>query len=392
MDNLTHSLVGVLVVKTGLERRVPYAVPAAIVAANGPDIDLIASLGGRWSYLTHHRGVSHSIIGVILISVVIASVFWLIERFAARRGKREPRNNLRGLLVLCLIAGATHPLLDWTNNYGVRPFLPFDGRWFYGDLVFVFDPWLWLVLGGAAFLITGGSRTRNIVWAILGALLTVLMVVGLNLSLPNKRVPVEFGTVALWFIGLLLVAVLYRFRGRLLNYRWLAAAALCFVPCYWLGLAVVRHRVATEVMPFVSREVAGDGKQLKQVALMPTFGDPWRWQGLAETDATVYRITYVPRYTPVLRTDIERFDGPNKLQTRLVAAASRDPRAQVFFGFARFPLAHVDTFCTDKTIVRFVDLRYTEPSTGGEPFSVDVPVNCLTLFGQPVPGVLSEGK
>jgi inner membrane protein len=383
MDNLTHSLVGVLVAKTGLERGVPYAVPAAIVAANGPDIDLIASLGGRWSYLTHHRGVSHSIIGVILISVVIALVFRLIERFAARRGKREARNNLPGLFILCLIAGATHPILDWTNNYGVRPFLPFDGRWFYGDLVFVFDPWLWLVLGGAAFLITATSRGRILCWAVLGFVLNAVMLVGVNLSLPNKRAPVETGTIVIWLIGLGVVALLYRFRGRVTNHRRLAVAVLCLIPLYWAGLAWARHRVAAEAGPNVETLIS---EPVQRLVWMPTFGDPWRWQGLAETDSAVYRVTYVPRYAREMRTELERFGGPHKMQDRLVQAAARDPRAQVFIGFARFPLVRVDSFCTDKTIVRFVDMRYTEPSTGGEPFSVDVPVDCPALFGQGLPG------
>jgi inner membrane protein len=35
---------------------------------------------------------------------------------------------------------STHPLLDYMNTYGVRPFLPFDGSWFYGDTLFVIDP------------------------------------------------------------------------------------------------------------------------------------------------------------------------------------------------------------------------------------------------------------
>ena len=34
---------------------------------------------------------------------------------------------------------ATHPILDYANNYGLRPFLPFDGAWYYGDVLFIFD-------------------------------------------------------------------------------------------------------------------------------------------------------------------------------------------------------------------------------------------------------------
>lgn len=381
MDNLTHSLVGLLVAKTGLERQAPLAVPAAIIAANAPDLDLIASLGGRWSYLAHHRGGSHSIIGVVAISLAVAGIFWLIERFWARRENRAPRGSLRGLAFLSLLAGFTHPLLDWTNNYGVRPFLPFNDRWYYGDLVFVFDPWLWLVLAGTAFFVTATSRLRILVWLGIGALLTALMVVGYNLSLPSKRAPAQFGTLLLWLVGIMVVVVIYRFRARLPSCRWLAFAALCFLPLYWSGLAWIRAGVRSEVVPVAEGYANSDGEHLRRLALMPTFGDPWRWQGLADTDGAVYRLTYLPLDSPDLRTSGERFPGPEGLQRRLVDEAKKDPRVKIFMDFSRFPLARVDPLCTDKTIVRFVDMRYTEPSTGGAPFSVDVPVNCVALSG-----------
>jgi inner membrane protein len=46
--------------------------------------------------------------------------------------------------------------LDWLNTYGVRLLAPFDWRWFYGDAVFIVDPWIWVVLGTGVWL--GGRR------------------------------------------------------------------------------------------------------------------------------------------------------------------------------------------------------------------------------------------
>ena len=56
------------------------------------------------------------------------------------------------ILSSVLIVIATHCLMDFTNSYGWRPFLPFLDRWYYGDLVCIVDPYLWLILGGAVFL------------------------------------------------------------------------------------------------------------------------------------------------------------------------------------------------------------------------------------------------
>ncbi len=42
------------------------------------------------------------------------------------------------------------------NTYGMRWLMPFSGRWFYGDSLFIVDPWMWIVLGAGVFL----SRRR----------------------------------------------------------------------------------------------------------------------------------------------------------------------------------------------------------------------------------------
>jgi inner membrane protein len=53
----------------------------------------------------------------------------------------------RELLFLAGISIISHPMLDTLNTYGVRWLMPFSGRWFYGDVLFIVDPWLWLALG-----------------------------------------------------------------------------------------------------------------------------------------------------------------------------------------------------------------------------------------------------
>src|SRR5207249_4324510 len=169
MDGLTHSLVGLASAKAGLERLSPYATAVCILSANAPDIDFVSFFfGGRWVLLQHHRGITHSIVGTLILGLLIPSILFVTERAIAIWRKRPPRIQYRGLLLASLIAAATHPLMDWTNNYGVRPLLPWDGKWFYGDLVFIIDPYIWLVLGGAAFLLTSNRRLKIIGWAVLG--------------------------------------------------------------------------------------------------------------------------------------------------------------------------------------------------------------------------------
>ena len=159
MDNLTHTLVGVTVAKAGLEKLSPGASVLCVLAANAPDADVIVlAFGDRWAFLQHHRGITHAIVGVIGIAFLLPLIFYAIDHLWSRFRNQTPKTKIKGLLIASFIASATHPFLDWTNNYGIRFFLPWSQKWSYGDLVFIVDPYLWLILGGAGFLLTAKTR------------------------------------------------------------------------------------------------------------------------------------------------------------------------------------------------------------------------------------------
>src|SRR5262249_52844081 len=125
MDPFTHSLVGLTAAKAGLERLSPLATTVCVVAANSPDSDIVVDLTtDRWNYLHHHRGITHSIVGVVALALVVPTIVWLAERGWSLLRKQKAKSRYRGLLLASAIATATHPLMDWTNNYGVRPLLP----------------------------------------------------------------------------------------------------------------------------------------------------------------------------------------------------------------------------------------------------------------------------
>src|SRR6478672_8893094 len=180
MDPFTHTLVGLTAAKTGLEKLSPLATTVCVLAANSPDSDIIVGLTtDRWNYLHHHRGITHSIVGVIALALIVPTLVWLIDWAWARFRKQRAKSRYRGLLLVSAIATATHPLMDWTNNYGVRPFLPWSGRWVYGDLVFIVDPYILLLAGGAAFLATSNRWPKIVLWTLLGsAFVTLSFIIG----------------------------------------------------------------------------------------------------------------------------------------------------------------------------------------------------------------------
>ena len=50
------------------------------------------------------------------------------------------------------LAGLSHILLDFTDNYGVRPYWPFSERWYSWDIVYLADPVVTLLLLGGLLL------------------------------------------------------------------------------------------------------------------------------------------------------------------------------------------------------------------------------------------------
>ena len=206
MENLTHSLVGLTAAKAGLERLSPGATAVCLLAANGPDSDIVVlAFGDRWSFLQHHRGITHAIVGVIALALILPLIFYAVDWLWSRFRNQTPRVKLKGLLIASFIASATHPLMDWTNSYGIRFLLPWNPKWFYGDLVFIADPYLWLILGGAAFLLSARTTSGKVIWALAAATFTFLLVASPRTNgLPNLR----FLTF-LWIVTLVALIVLF---------------------------------------------------------------------------------------------------------------------------------------------------------------------------------------
>ncbi len=372
MDNLTHSLVGLAAAKAGLEKLAPGATVLCVLAANSPDADIVTLVGGRWTYLQNHRGITHSIAGTIALALALPLVFhgwvWLI----ARLRKRKPATRLRGLMIASIVVTATHPLLDWSNNYGVRFLLPWNSRWFYGDLVFIMDPVFWLVLGGAVFLVAARTRMQISVWIVIAAIPSLLVFFG----------PADRGGLAnalplriIWITALVGLVILYT---RQVGPRWgakIPRAALMIMVVYVAGLFVV-HTLALRRLSAVASEITKTTNEHPvAMAAMPTLANPLRWLCVVETETTAYRFE-LALGEGAKPAHLVRYQKPAAFSSPAVAHAEADYRAQVFLGFARFPVLQVaDPNCTTQTLVQFADLRYTEPGSNGT-FSLEVPVEC----------------
>lgn len=374
MDNLTHSLVGLVASKAGLERLSPGTTTLCVLAANAPDADILALVfGGRWTFLHHHRGITHSILGTITLALALPLVFYLGDLLRAKIGGRPRLVRLGGLMVASLVVTATHPIMDWANNYGVRFLLPWNSKWFYGDFVFIVDPFLWLVLGGAAFLLTSKSRKHIIVWMVIALVPSYLVLVGP--AGPNRLV-YEGLLRLLWIVALIVLVTLYKRKiGGRLGAK-IAIIALATVTIYWAGLSV-SHAVALNKAKIEAYSIAkGNGEELVNVAATATVANPTYWVCLMETDRATYRFNLSLIHDPPGTTHLVRYEKPPP-SDQAIGQAADDSRVQIFLGFARFPVIRVvGEDCLTQTLVQFADLRYTEPGRGRGTFSLELPVDC----------------
>ncbi len=147
MEPITHFLTGACLARAGLNRKTALATATLTLAAEAPDIDVLGNLKGRVFGFAHHRGFTHSFLGLLFVSAMIVGVVYLWWRLRGRKIKDPNLPPRWGLLfVFAYLAGLTHILLDFTNHYGVRPFWPFLEKWYSWHIVFIVEPTILILL------------------------------------------------------------------------------------------------------------------------------------------------------------------------------------------------------------------------------------------------------
>lgn len=307
MDPLTHTLLGANLASTRLRDTTRLAAAALVIGANLPDVDSILYFTGHEDLaLGFRRGWTHGVLALVVLPFLQTALLLLYDRL---RPHPERRAHAGWLLALSAGAILTHPFLDWLNNYGMRWLMPFRGTWFYGDSVYIMDPWLWLILG-AGWLV--GKRPTPLLiglWAFFtGAIAWVV----------SSRSTEYLAVVALVAV-VLLFALLWRTQ------KHLAGAALVLATLY-IGGRLTIHAVTVRA---VQREIPD------AVRLMagPHPIDPRRWNVIAQTPHEYRFGDYVwgEGLTLAAETRPVPVDSPE------YRAARAHPDVDGFMTWARFP-------------------------------------------------------
>jgi inner membrane protein len=362
VDPITHTLAGASMARAGLHRVSPLATATLILGANAPDIDIFASVAGSYASLALRRGWTHGPVAMVVLPFVVAGLVMGWDRWIRRRRHpTAPPVRWADILLLALLGVASHVPLDWLNTYGVRLLMPFSGRWFYGDAVFIVDPWLWLILGGGLAVAGGRSRRGTIAWGALGILLSLPLLLAPQVPDPARGV---------WLVGMTVV-VLLRMRVGVppLVPRGNSAADRPALLSSVLALVYIVVLVgASAVGERMGREVARSGgtPEIREVLYSPRPANPFA-AGLVVVTGEDYR-----------HGSFRWFPGPGEPRVRLedravprgdwsdpaVARALEHPDVRHYLVWSRFPFVQVEPV-EEGTAVTVGDARYPAGTAAG---------------------------
>jgi inner membrane protein len=181
MDPITHTLAGATMARAGLDRRTPLAAATLMLGANAPDIDILAMFAGEYAAIAFRRGWTHGPLAWPLLVLGLVGIMLAWDRWVRRR--RDPAAapaDARALALLAAIGVLSHPALDWLNTYGIRLLMPVGREWYYGDAVFIVDPYVWLVLGAGLLFPRRTARRVRIAGSVVMAY--VLLLIGASVA------------------------------------------------------------------------------------------------------------------------------------------------------------------------------------------------------------------
>ncbi len=110
MEPITHFLTGACLARSGFNRKTALATATMTLAAEAPDIDILGSFKDPVFGFAHHRGFTHSFLGLIMVEAVVVGLMYFIWRVGGRKVKGPQAAATLGLAVFSsYIATDSHP-------------------------------------------------------------------------------------------------------------------------------------------------------------------------------------------------------------------------------------------------------------------------------------------
>lgn len=336
MDPLTHTLLGANLSATSLGDKTRFAAAALILGANAPDIDAVTYFIDSDLALGVRRGWTHGVLALLVLPIVLALLLALLARM--KWGTRD--FDVRWVLVLSAIGVWTHPFLDWLNTYGMRWLMPFDDTWFYGDAVYIMDPWLWLVLG------VGWLSGRRPTFPLIALWLLFALLLSRIVARRSPEYLVVLAIVAVVLFATLMWRAGAEREGRSRRIATVALVVACGYVAARLGISE-----ATEARVFrqLSEQAA-----IEEVMVSPDPIDPTKWRFVADAEPEYQYGAFSWIHEPHLTLSPETV--PKAPPAPGCAEARTHPSVQGLVTWARFPTCEVERRGSE-TLVHLYDAR-----------------------------------
>jgi inner membrane protein len=271
LDNLTHTLAGVLAGETlsRVTRSSPDGLPEPdrrnlivtmmAIGSNVPDLDFLSSAisGDKLEYMLEHRGHTHTIIGAVIGAAILYACCLLWCRLRRQQLSSTDRVQLAGISLLALLL---HVTMDFTNNYGVHPFWPFYNGWLYGDTIFIWEPLLWSAVAPLIFIL----RTK-----LARVLIAALLLAAIAACFGSGLVPTGFAI----FMVVLTAAMLA--IGRQVQPRIALFASIGLWLAITFAFALSRVTAESQLRAFIEQRYPGE--TVLDYVLTPMPADPLCW-------------------------------------------------------------------------------------------------------------------
>lgn len=351
MDPLAHTLFGATMAEAGLKRKTALATATLIIGANIPDIDALAMFVSEDYALWFRRGWTHGILALMIWPFLLTGVMIGIDRLIEKRMRRK--NSMREgppmrpimLLGIAFLGVWSHPLLDLLNTYGVRLLMPFSGTWFYGDTLFIIDPWFWLLAGAGVVLARSESWFGISGWILLGTAVTALI---------TTAEVVPFFLKVIWLIGLSAI-IIVRWSGRHRGATQPIAFTLLSLLIFYIAFMIAGSKMTAS---HARAQLNEGGAEIRQVMANPLPARALLRTGVAASETHYYRF----RMNWFRPESFERIGDPIPIEApdSIVEAALNSPDVRGFRNWMRFPTYEVEQLDDGwKVIIR--DLRYVQP-------------------------------
>ncbi len=345
MEPVTHFLTGAAISRAGLNRKTALATLTLVLAAEAPDVDMVFYPFSRIEGFGHHRGITHTFLGAPFVAAAVLGIVYLWHNWKKKHDAEKERERVaeeearkaanperykaddherivvpplpvkwKLLYGYALLGVLSHLLLDFTNSYGIRPFAPFNPRWYAWDIVSVIE------------------------FSIL--------------------IPLVLAMVGPWFFALMgseLGAKRQRFRGRPS-----AIAALIFIALVW-WVRDYNHRRAVTLL----KNDVYEGQEPAKVFAGPYELNPFRWLGVVES-STAYHSIIVDTLHDEVDPQKDAVVRYKPEETAITQAAKGSKLGRYYLDWAKFPQTEVEMVSDAEgggAIVHIHDLRFVYPDS-----------------------------